>query len=179
MGMMVSHNFLAVKGQMKKEQWKLRLSLAALLIIMAVLIETIGMHPTGIYSYTNEGYKDFKIGLSKQGVLRLINLQKTMRTIKTCGPDAVLKKTSRKKLKMDGNLAGSNIWISHDRTGKQFLFFFKDGNTRRILLQRLRFGKKDGSPLFSDCIADQIKDIDHYLETKEKLRVFLRDGKSK
>ena len=136
MGMTVSNNFLAVKGQMKKEQWKLRLSLAALLIIMAVLIETIGMHPTGIYSYTNEGYKDFRIGLSKQGVLRLINLQKTMRTIKTCGPDAVLKKTSRKKLKMDGNLAVSNIWISHDRTGKQFLFFFKDGNTRRILLQR-------------------------------------------
>ncbi len=161
----------------KKEQWKLRLSLAVLLIIMVVLIETIGMHPTGIYTYSNEGYKNFQIGLSKQGVLRQINLKKTMRTLKTCGPDSVLKKNSRKKLKIDDNLLASNIWISEDRTGKQFLFVFKDGNTQRILLQRLRYGKKNGSPLFSSCIAARIDDIDHYLKTQEKLKVFIGDGK--
>ncbi|MCF6247728.1 MAG: hypothetical protein L3J69_10235 [Desulfobacula sp.] len=166
-----------MKKEKKTKQWVLRLSFATCLIVLAVLIETIGMHPTGIYSYTNEGYKDFQIGLSKKGVLRQINLQKTMRAIQTCRPVAVLKKTSRKKLKMNDNLDSSDIWVSYDRTGKQFLFFFKGANLKRILIQRLRFGKKKGSALFLDCTAARIKDIDHYLKTQEKLNVFLGDGK--
>jgi len=168
-----------MKKEKKKTQWVLRLSFAVALIVIAVLIETIGMHPTGIYSYSTQGYKDFQIGLSKQGVLRQINLQKTMRKVNTCNPDAVIEKTSRKKLQMDDNLTASDTWMSYDRTGKQVLFFFKNGNTHRILIQRLRFGKTDGSPLFSGCTAAQVEDLDNYLKTEEKLSVFFNEGKRK
>ncbi len=49
----------------------------------------------------------------------------------------------------------------------------KEGKTKqRLLLQRLRFGKKDGSIFFSQCNLEIFKDIDNYLAGREKLSVF-------
>jgi len=73
---------------------------------------------------------------------------------------------------MGQDLVVSDFWICHDRTGKDFLFLFKDGALEKILLQRLRFGKKGGSILFSQCNPEILKDIDNYLSTRETLKVF-------
>ncbi len=150
----------------------LQLSMAVILIAVAVMVEFVGMHPTGIYSYRHKGYKDFQIGLSKSSVLKQINLQKTMRQIKTCGPDGMIAKTSRKKLKMVEQLSASDRWISFDRTGKEFLFIFKEDKLVRVFIQRLRFGNKQGSVLFSDCTVVKTSDLDEYLETTETLPVY-------
>ena len=156
----------------KAKQRRLQIFLGVGLIFFAFLIEMVAVHPSGIYSYTRKGYKEFKIGLSKEAVLKKINRRKTIRTIRVCESDKVFELRSRKLFEMGQDLVVSDFWICHDRTGKDFLFLFKDGALEKILLQRLRFGKKGGSILFSQCNPEILKDIDNYLSTRETLKVF-------
>lgn len=150
------------------------------LIFFAFLIELMAVHPSGIYSYVQQkGYKEFQIGLSKEQVLKKINKRKTIRTIKVCEPDRLFELKSRKMFEMEDDLVSSDFWLCHDRTGKDFLFLFKDGTLDMILLQRLRYGKKEGSILFSQCNLEIFKDIDNYLTRQEKLKVFYDTDSSK
>lgn len=159
----------------KKKQRMWQILLAVVLVIMAVLIEFVGMHPKGIYLYRQKGYKDFQIGLSKARVLRQINLEKTIRYVRTCDPESKSVKSSRRKLIMTDGLEHSDAWICHDRTGKELLFIFESDRLEKIVLQRLRFGKKQGSKLFSGCRSDLLANLDHYLEAEETLPVYLKD----
>jgi len=161
-----------MEKQRNVKQTLLQLSFGIGLIFFAVLIELLAVHPSGIYSYTQKGYNEFKIGVSKEQVLKKINRQKAIRTIKTCDPDNVFELQSRKLFKMEEDLLSSDFWICPGRTGKDFLFLFKDGFLDRILLQRLRFGKKEKSTLFSQCSPERLKEIDKYLNAQEKLSVF-------
>lgn len=158
--------------QTRTKQRVLQISFGLGLIFIAFLIELLAIHPSGIYSYTQKGYKAFQIGLSKEGVLEQINHQKTIRTIQTCDPEGLWELKSRKGFEMKPDLASSDAWICHDRKSRDFLFFFNQGALDRILVQRLRFGKKPGSILFSGCRPEILKDIDNYLATREKLALF-------
>ncbi|MDA3790979.1 MAG: hypothetical protein PF503_21105 [Desulfobacula sp.] len=169
---------------MKKKDVKQRLlqvSFGLGVIFFAFLIEFMAVHPYGIYSYVQQmGYKEFQIGLSKEQVLKKVNKRKTIRTIRKCDPDNLFQLKSRKLFEMEAGLVSSDFWLCHDRTGKDFLFVFKGGILERILLQRLRFGKKDGSIIFSQCNFEIFKDIDNYLTSQEKLKVFYdTDSKEK
>ncbi|MCD4720478.1 MAG: hypothetical protein K8S13_11565 [Desulfobacula sp.] len=162
-----------MKKKGKAKQRILQASFGIGLILFVVLIELVAVHPSGIYSYTQQGYKEFKIGLSKEKVLKKINKRKTIRTIRVCDPDRVFELKSRRLFEMEVNLASSDYWLCPDRTGKNFLFLFRDEILERILLQRLRFGKKkEGSILFSQCNPEIINDVEKYLTTIEKLKVF-------
>jgi len=156
----------------KTKQRILQISFGICLIIFALLIELVAIHPSGIYSYAQKGYKEFQIGFSKENVLKKINKRKTIRTIRVCEPDKTFELKSRKLFELEEDLALSDYWICHDRTGKDFLFLFKDGILERILLKRLRLGKKETSILFSQCNLEIFKEIDNYLTTREKLKVF-------
>ncbi|WP_457553427.1 hypothetical protein [Desulfobacula sp.] len=156
----------------KTKQRMLQLSCGFGLIFFVVLIELVAVHPSGVYSYTQQGYKEFKIGFPKAIVLKKINKRKSIRTIRVCDTGKVLELRSRKLFELEGDLSLSDYWICNDRTGKDFLFLFKKGDLDRILLQRLRYGKKEGSILFSQCHPEIFKDIDKYLATQEKLDVF-------
>lgn len=161
----------------KNKQRILRVAIAVILVAVALLVEFVGMHPAGIYTYRYRGYKDFQIGLSKQAVLQQINRVKTIRTVKTCDPAWTYTRNSRKKLTMNAHLSGADIWICHDRTGKDFLFVFDGDEVRKLLIQRLRFGKKQGSALFSDCRVISANDLSTYLETVETLPVYPEKNK--
>ena len=161
-----------MEKEKKSKQRLLQLSFGIGLIIFALLIELLAVHPSGIYSYAQQGYKEFQIGFSKKQVLKKINKRKTIRTIKVCDPDRVFELKSRKLFEMEDDLLSSDFWICPGRTGKDFLFLFKDGILERILLQRLRFGEKEESILFSQCNLEIFKNIDNYLTTREKLEVF-------
>ncbi len=161
-----------MKNKGKAKQRILQVSFGIGLILFVVLIELLAVHPSGIYSYTQQGYKEFRIGLSKEKVLKKINRRKTIRTIRVCDPDRVFELKSRKLFEMEENLASSDYWLCPDRTGKNFLFLFKDEILVRVLLQRLRFGKKEGSILFVQCNPEILNNMDNYLATREKLNVF-------
>jgi hypothetical protein len=150
----------------------LQLSCGLCLIFFVMLIELVGVHPSGIYSYSQKGYKEFEIGLSKEEILKKINKRKAIRAIRICDPDRMFELKSRKRFGMEKDLVSSNYWICHDRTGKDFLFLFKGNILERILVQRLRFGKRNGSVLFSRCNPELLKDMDHYLAFREKSAVF-------
>ena len=116
----------------------------------------------------------------KQRLLKKINKRKTIRTIRTCDPDKLFQLKSRKVFEMEAGLASSDFWLCQDRTGKDFLFVFKGGILERILFQRLRLGKKEGSILFSQCNLEIFKGIDYYLTSQKKLKVFYdTDSKEK
>ncbi|MBU1341050.1 MAG: hypothetical protein KKE44_06145 [Proteobacteria bacterium] len=161
-----------MKKERKKKQRILQVSFGLGLILLVVLIELLAVHPSGIYSYSQNGYKEFQIKFSKEQVLKKINKQKNIRTIRVCDPDRVFVLTSRKPFEMQEQLAASNTWICHGRTGLDFLFLFKKNLLERILVQRLRFGKKEVSILFTQCNPEILKEIDTYLATREKLSVF-------
>ncbi|NOX34239.1 MAG: hypothetical protein GXP56_10980 [Deltaproteobacteria bacterium] len=156
----------------KSKQRILQISFGVSLIFVAILIEFLAVNPSGIYSYTQEGYKEFKIGLSKEKVLKKINKRKAIRTIRVCDPEKVFVLKSRKPFEMEDAMASSDSWFCLDRTGKIFLFLFKDGNLERLLLLRLNFWKDEGSILFSDCNPVLLNDIDNYLFFRETLSVF-------
>jgi hypothetical protein len=156
----------------KTKQRMLQISFGLGLILFAVLIELVAIHPSGIYYYSKDRYKEFLMGDTKEQVLKKINKRKTIRIIKTCGPEAVFELKSRKLFEMDEYLKASDYWICNDRTGKDFLFLFRAGSLEKVLLQRLRFQKKKGSILFSRCNREVIKDVDTYLINTEILKTF-------
>jgi hypothetical protein len=161
-----------MKKKEKTKQIILQVSFGICLILFAVLIEFVAIHPPGIYYYSKDRYKEFFMGDSKEQVLKKINKRKTIRIIKACGPDAVFELKSRKLFEMDEYLKASNYWICNDRTGKDFLFLFREGSLEKVLLQRLRFQKKNGSILFSQCSSEVLKDVDAYLTDMETLKIF-------
>ena len=150
----------------------LQVSLGMGLVFFAFLIEWLAIHPSGIYSYSQKGYQQFDMGLSKPAVLEKINHQKTIRTLQVCDPDRVFSLKSRKGFEMEDSLASADYWICHDRTGKDFLFVFENQVLVRILIQRLRYGKNKGSVLFRQCQSKILNDLDAYLLTRETLKVF-------
>jgi len=101
----------------KAKQRRLQIFLGVGLIFFAFLIEMVAVHPSGIYSYTRKGYKEFKIGLSKEAVLKKINRRKTIRTIRVCESDKIFELRSRKLFEM-----GQDLVVSEGK--KAGLFFF-------------------------------------------------------
>ncbi len=162
------------ENQKKNKQTGLRILFAVVMIALIFLVEMVAIHPTGIYSYKG-GYKQFEAGISKEKVLRHINYKTTIRTIRACEPAFVLQKTSRKKLELSPELASSDHWICYDRKGVDYLFRFREDKLESVILQRIRFGKKDFSKLFTQCDPMILKNIDLYLENQDKFKVFYKD----
>lgn len=157
----------------KGRQTILRLAFGISILAFALIIEMVAIHPSGLYSYTQkDGYREFDMGISKAQVLKRINKRKTLREIKTCNPEKFLLRTTRKGIELAENLLTSDFWFAYDRTGKIFLFVFKDNHLAHVLIQRLRFGKMQGSVLFSSCDEDKLYNLDQYLEKNESLSVF-------
>jgi len=161
-----------MKKKGKGKQRLLQASFGIGLIVFVVLIELVAVHPSGIYSYTQQGYKEFKIGFSKEKVLKKINKRKAIRAIRVCGPDRVFELKSRRGFEMEEAMVLSDYWLCSDRTGKKFVFLFKNEILERILLQRLRFKKKEVSVLFVQCNPEFLNGMDNYLANREKLNVF-------
>lgn len=159
----------------KTKQRFLQIFIAVVLVMIAVLVEMIGIHPEGIYYYQTKGYRQFQIGREKKAVLWQINLEKAIREIRACDPDIRVIKKDRKRIELSRDLQASDIWMCYDRTGKQFLFVFKDGKLNRLLIQRLRSGNKNGLPIFKDCRPEDVRSLDAYLATQTQLQVYGKD----
>ncbi len=160
----------------KTRQRLLQVGMGIGLLCLAFLVEMVAIEPRGIYSYSHDGYKTFKIGLSREGVLLEINKIKAIRNIMTCDPESELKLRSRRLFEMEPALANSSIWICQDKKKNLFLFHFNDKGLDRILHLKGRTGKLVYSPLFDQCRPDIHQDIDAYLETQTVHKVFYKDG---
>jgi len=160
----------------KTRQRLLQVGMGIGLLCLAFLVEMVAIQPRGIYSYSNYGYKTFKIGLSREEVLREINKIKAIRTIQTCAPESELKLRSRRLFEMEPAFASSLIWICQDKKKNLFLFHFNDKGLDRVLHLKGRSGKLVYSPLFDKCRPGIHQDIDGYLEQQTAHKVFYKDG---
>ncbi|RLB93793.1 MAG: hypothetical protein DRH26_02980 [Deltaproteobacteria bacterium] len=156
----------------------LQVGMGVVLIFLAFLLEMVIIEPSGIYSYSHYGYKQFKIGLSREGLLREINRVIAIRHILTCdssGPSADLKLTSRRSFEMTEDLTRSHVWICQGKKKVGFLFQFQGDRLARVLRLKVRFFEEGSFPLFYQCQPGIYQDMDGYLNTQTVHGVFYGD----
>ncbi|MCP4722823.1 MAG: hypothetical protein GY860_25495 [Desulfobacteraceae bacterium] len=145
------------------------------LIFLAFLLEMVAIEPSGIYSYSRQGYKGFKIGLSREDLLKEINKTTSIRRIITCDPAADQKLTSRRFFEMTNGLTRSDVWICQGKKKVGFLFQFQGDRLARVLRLKISSIKEGTSPLFDQCQPGIYQDMDAYLNRQAIHGVFYGD----
>lgn len=161
----------------KTRQRLLQVFMGIGLLFLAFLIEMVIIEPTGIYSYSLQGYKGFKIGLSREGLLREINRVKAIRQILPCDPleaSKELKLTSRRSFDMTPVLARSDVWICRGKKNVGFLFQFEKDLLVLVLRLKCRSFNKGDFPLFEQCQPEIYTDIPGFLNRQTRHAVFLQ-----
>jgi len=159
----------------KTRQRLLQIFMGIGLLFLAFLIEMVIIEPTGIYSYSLQGYKGFKIGLSREGLLREINQVKVIRQIIPCDPSDAskeLKLTSRRFFEMTQGLARSDVWICRGKKNVGFLFQFEKDLLVRVLRLKSRSFEPGDFPLFEQCQPEIYQDIPGFLNRQTRHIVF-------
>ncbi len=174
-GDMIPMEFLLNK---KTRQRLLQVGMGIGLLFLAFLLEMVAIEPPGIYSYSQQGYKGFKIGLSREGLLREINKVIAIRRIISCDPSNSsqdLKLTSQRFFEMTDGLTQSNVWICRGKKKVGFLFLFKGDRLARLLRLKSGFLKEGASPLFDLCQPEIYPEMDGYLNSQTTHEIFYED----
>lgn len=158
----------------KQRQRTLQIGFGLGLLLIVVLVEVVAVSPTGIYSYTTQGYRAFKINAPKQRILAEINRVPVIRTLISCDPDSRTELLSQRHFSYSAEIAAADAWIARNRKNHVLLFLFQDGKLVRILLLKTRFGREISSPLFDGCRPDLLRDIDRFLALQTDHPVFYR-----
>ncbi len=158
----------------KARQRLLQVGMGIGLLLLAFLLEMVAIEPPGIYSYSQRGYKGFKIGLSREGLLREINKVTAIRRIIACEPNSSqdLKLTSRRFFEMTDGLIQSHVWICRGKKKVGFLFIFQGDRLARVLRLKSSFFKEGASPLFDRCEPEIYPEMDGYLERQTTHEIF-------
>ncbi len=159
----------------RTKQRLLQVGMGIGLIFLAFLLEMVAIEPSGIYSYSRQGYKGFKIGLSREGLLKEINKTTSIRRIITCDPAADQKLTSRRFFEMTNGLTRSDVWICQGKKKVGFLFQFQDDHLARVLRLKIGSTEEESSPLFDQCQPGVYQDMDAYLNRQAIHGVFYGD----
>jgi hypothetical protein len=162
----------------KTRQRLLQVSMGIGLLFLAFLIEMVIIEPTGIYSYSLQGYKGFNIGLSREGLLKEINKIKVIRKIISCGSSDVsidLKLISRRFFDMTPDLDRSDVWICRGKKNVGFLFQFEKDRLVLVLRLKCRSFEPGDFPLFEQCQPEIYRDILGYLNRQTGHEIFYKD----
>jgi len=162
----------------KTRQRLLQIFMGIGLLFLAFLIEMVIIEPTGIYSYSQTGYKGFKIGLSREGLLREINRVKAIRQIIPCDTSEAskeLKLTSRRSFEMTQGLALSDVWICRGKKNVGFLFQFEKDRLVRVLRLKCRSFNQGDFPLFEQCQPEIYTDIPGFLNRQTRHTIFYKN----
>jgi len=162
----------------KARQRLLQVGMGIGLLLLAFLLEVVAIEPPGIYSYSRQGYKGFKIGLSREGLLKEINKVSTIRRIMVCDPSSSsqdLKLTSQRFFKMTEGLTQSHVWICRGKKKVGFLFQFQGERLVRVLRLKSSFFEEGVSPLFDRCQPEIYPEMDGYLNRQEAHEIFYKE----
>lgn len=153
-------------------QRTLQIGLGVGMLVIVILVEILAVSPAGIYSYTANGYRNFKISAPKTRILAEINRIPAIRTLITCRPYSDTALVRQRHFVRTPELDAADVWIARYKNHNVLLFLFRDQALSRILLLKTRFSREISSPLFDTCRPDLIDDIDVYLETQAAFPVF-------
>jgi len=156
----------------KQRQRTLQIGLGFGMLVVVILVEVLAISPGGIYSYTKEGFRAFKIGAPKKRVLAEINHVPAIRTLDTCAPNSSTTLVTRRHFSYTKALDTANVWIARYRKENVLIFKFQDQTLVRILLLKTRFNREISSPLFDACRPDLLQNVDRFLETQTDHAVF-------
>ena len=117
----------------QKRQRLLQLAMGGLLILIVIFVELVAVTPEGIYVYTEDGIRDFSIGMDKPALLKEINRNRGIRELVTCDPESRLEITSRKGFTMTEAMMSARYWRCLDRKRGIYLFEFSGDRLSRIL----------------------------------------------
>jgi hypothetical protein len=156
----------------KQRQRALQISLGCGMLVIVILVEVLAVSPAGIYSYTTDGYRAFKINAPKPWVLDEINRVPAIRTLISCDPDSTTNLISQRHFSYTHVIAAADIWIARYRNNQVLLFFFHEDRLSRVLLLKSRFGRRIASPLFDDCQPDLLQNVDRFLADQTDHPVF-------
>ncbi len=153
-------------------QRTMQIALGLGMLVIVILVEVLAISPAGIYSFTTEGYRNFKINASKPRVLVEINRVPAIRTLLSCNPDSEISLVSRRHFVQTPELDAADVWIARYRNNHVVIFLFQEQALSRILLLKTRYSREISSPLFDACRPDLLDDIDFFLKTQTALPVF-------
>ncbi|MCF8126838.1 MAG: hypothetical protein K9J51_11510 [Desulfotignum sp.] len=156
----------------KQRQRTLQIGLGIGMLIIVILVEVLAISPAGIYSYTQNGYRAFKINSPKQRVLAEINRVPAIRTLVTCDPYSRTALVTRRHFSYNEELDTADIWIARYRKHNVLIFLFQDKTLVRMLLLKTRFDRPISSPLFDTCRTDLLQDVDRFLKNQTGHPVF-------
>ena len=153
-------------------QRTLQIGLGFGMLVIVILVEILAVSPAGIYSYTANGYHNFKISAPKVRILAEINRLPAIRTLITCHPYSETILVRQRHFVRTPELDAADVWIARYRNHNVVLFLFREQTLSRILMLKTRFNREMSSPLFDTCRPDLLGDIDAFLETQTALPVF-------
>lgn len=153
-------------------QRSLQIALGLGMLVIVILIEVLAVSPAGIYSYSTEGYRNFKIKAPKQRILAEINRVSAIRKLITCDPASESTRVTRRHFILTPELAAADVWIARYRKHSVAVFLFKEQALSRILLLKTRFNRPISSVLFDTCRPDLLDNADLLLETQTAHPVF-------
>jgi hypothetical protein len=156
----------------KHRQRSLQIALGLGMLVIVILVEILAVSPAGIYSYTAEGFRNFKIHAPKQRVLAEINREPAIRTLISCDPDSETTLVTTRHFTLTPELMAADVWIARYRSHNAALFLFQDQALLRIVLLKTRFNRPIASALFDTCRLDLLDNVDLFLETQAALPVF-------
>lgn len=156
----------------KQRQRTLQISLGFGMLVVVILVEVLAISPAGIYSYSADGYRAFKINAPKKRVLAEINHVPAIRTLVTCAPRSRTTLVTQRHFSYTSALDSADVWIARYRKEKVLIFMFQDQVLVRILLLKTRFNREISSPLFDSCRPDLLQNVDRFLEEQTDHAVF-------
>jgi len=156
----------------KKRQRSLQIGLGFGMLVVVILVEVLAISPAGIYSYTTNGFRAFKITSPKQRILAEINRVPAIRTLVTCSPRSRTTLVTRRHFSYTQALETADVWIARYRNQNVLIFMFQDQVLVRILQLKTRFNRPISSPLFDTCRPDLLQNPDRFLEQQTRHPVF-------
>lgn len=156
----------------KQRQRTLQISLGFGMLVVVILVEVLAISPSGIYSYTIDGFRAFKIGAPKKRILAEINHVPAIRTLVTCEPNSRTILVTRRHFSYTEALDTADVWIARYRKENVLIFMFQDQVLVRILLLKTRFNREISSPLFDSCRPGMLDNVDRFLEEQTDHTVF-------
>lgn len=156
----------------KRRQRTLQIGLGFGMLVVVILVEVLAISPAGIYSYTADGYRAFKINAPKKRVLAEINHVPAIRTLVTCAPRSRTTLVTQRHFAYTKELDTADVWMARYRKENVLIFMFADQVLVRILLLKTRFNREISSPLFDSCRPDLLQNVDRFLEEQTGHAVF-------
>lgn len=153
-------------------QRTLQIALGLGMLVIVILVEVLAVSPAGIYSYTADGYRNFKISAPKARILAEINRVSAIRTLVTCHPYSETTLKRRRHFTQIPELDAADVWIARYRNHNVVIFLFQEKTLSRILLLKTLYSREISSPLFDVCRPDLLDEIDRFLENQTAHPVF-------